>query len=144
MTQNRCHLSVQQTPILNSTIAVMHQAGDVLAGSLPGPQAHIECVERQIGAQAGGHLPADDHAAEDVEDERDVVQPACVRTQVRSTTHSWRARRTIMAPRYPRATRFIRVDAGRRRRPESATRKQFVQTLDFSAIGSVRCVYSIV
>ena len=71
---------------LNAPIAVMHQAGDVLAGSLPGPQAHVEGVERQIGAQAGGHLPAHDHPAEHVKNERDVGPPG-VRADIRQICH---------------------------------------------------------
>jgi len=58
----------------------MDQAGDILPGPLPVPKAHVEGVQRQVGAQAGGHLPADDHSGEDIEDERDIVQPAWVLT----------------------------------------------------------------
>ena len=59
----------------------MDQAGDVLAGPLPRPQPHVQGVQGQVGAQAGGHLPADDHAGEHVEDERG-VDPAGVRADV--------------------------------------------------------------
>ena len=38
-----------------------------VAGSFP--QAHVERVEGKVGAQRGGQLPADDAAAEDVDDE---------------------------------------------------------------------------
>lgn len=60
---------------LHASVAVMDQAGDVLTSPLPGPQPHVEGIERQIGAQRRGHLPAHDHPAEDVEDERDVGPP---------------------------------------------------------------------
>jgi len=74
-------LGVADCSILNSAVAVMYQAGDVVAGALPSPQAHVEGVECQIGAQRGGHLPAHDHPAEDVQDERD-VGPAGMRADV--------------------------------------------------------------
>lgn len=54
---------------------MVDQAGDVLAGALPCPQAHVEGVERQIGAQRRGRLLADDYPAEDVQDERDIGPP---------------------------------------------------------------------
>lgn len=53
----------------------MDQAGDVLAGPLPGPQTHVEGIQGEVGAQAGRHLPADDHPGEDVQDERHVGPP---------------------------------------------------------------------
>ena len=50
----------------------MDQAGDIVAGPLSGPQPHVEGIQGKVGAQRRGHLPAHDHPAEDVEDERDV------------------------------------------------------------------------
>jgi hypothetical protein len=71
---------------LNSTVAVMDQAGEVLPGPLAGPQPHVEGIERQVGAQAGRHLPAHDHPTEHVEDERDVGPPR-VRADVGQVRH---------------------------------------------------------
>src|SRR4051812_42847832 len=71
---------------LDSAVAVMGQAGDVVASALLCPQAHVEGVKGQIGAQAGGHLPADDHPGEDVEDERD-VGPPCKRADIGQVGH---------------------------------------------------------
>src|SRR3954447_21379843 len=34
------------TQDVDSAVAVMDQAGDVLAGALPGPQAHVEGIQR--------------------------------------------------------------------------------------------------
>ena len=65
-------LGVADGEVLNSPVGVMHQAGDVLAGPLPGPQPHVEGVQGQVGAQAGRHLPAHDQAGVHVEDERGV------------------------------------------------------------------------
>ena len=50
----------------------MDEPGDVFPGPLPGPQAHLEGVEGEIGPQAGRDLPAHDPARVDVEDERGV------------------------------------------------------------------------
>ena len=59
----------------------MDQAGDVVAGPASGPKPHLQGVQGEVGAQRRGHLPADDHPAEHVEDERD-VGPARVRPDV--------------------------------------------------------------
>ena len=48
---------------------MVHEA---LAGALALPDGHLQGVQGEIGAQMAGRLPADDEAAEDVEDERDV------------------------------------------------------------------------
>ena len=64
----------------------MCQPGDVLSGPLACPQAHVQGVQGEVGAQAGGHLPADHHAGEDVQDERG-VDPARVRADVRQIGH---------------------------------------------------------
>ena len=74
-------LGVADRSILNSPVAVMDQAGDVVTGPLAGPEPHVEGVECEIGAQAGRDLPAHDHPAEHVEDERD-VGPAGVRADI--------------------------------------------------------------
>ena len=79
-------LGVANRSILDSAVAVVDQAGDVLAGSLPGPQAHVESIQRQVGPQTGRHLPTHDHPAEDVKDERD-VGPARVRADVGQIGH---------------------------------------------------------
>ena len=50
----------------------MDELAGVVSVAGPGPQAHLEGVEGQIGAQAGGDLPAHDAAGEHVEDEGDV------------------------------------------------------------------------
>lgn len=65
----------------NFAIRVVRQTGDVLPGPLAGPQPHVEGIEGKVGAQRGGHLPADHHAREDVEDERG-VDAAGVRADV--------------------------------------------------------------
>ncbi len=65
---------------------MVDQAGDVLAGALTAPQAHVEGIERQIGAQRCGCLPAHDHPAEDVQDERH-VGPARVCADVGQIGH---------------------------------------------------------
>jgi hypothetical protein len=66
---------------LGSAVAVMGQTDDVLLGPLPGPQPHVEGVQGEVGAQAGGHLPADQHPGEHVDHQRR-IRPAriCVRT----------------------------------------------------------------
>ena len=66
---------------LNSAVGVVDQSGHVLAGALPFPQAHVQCVESEIGAHAPGDLPAHDTAAEHVQDERG-VDPAGVGANV--------------------------------------------------------------
>jgi hypothetical protein len=53
----------------------MGQSGNAVAGSLAGPQPHVEGIEGQVGAQRGGHLPPGNHPGEHVEDERDVDPP---------------------------------------------------------------------
>ena len=47
----------------------MDQRAGVVALASAGPQAHVERVERQVGAQRSGQLPAHDAAAEHVDDE---------------------------------------------------------------------------
>jgi hypothetical protein len=54
---------------------MVRQTGDVAAGPLPVPQAHVEGIECQIGPQRCRHLPAHDHPAEDIQDERDIRPP---------------------------------------------------------------------
>ena len=51
--------------------------GQVGAGAAPVEHGHLERVDRQVGAQRARGLPADDHAGEHVDDERD-VHPAGV------------------------------------------------------------------
>ncbi len=53
----------------------MHQRAGVVSFAGPCPQAHVEGVEREVGAQRGGQLPAHDAAAEDVDD-KGGVDPA--------------------------------------------------------------------
>ncbi len=74
-------LGVANGSILDPAVAVMDQAGDALAGPRPVPQAHVEGIQRKVGAQRGGHLSTDDHAGEHVDDERR-VGPAGVRADV--------------------------------------------------------------
>ena len=64
----------------------MCQPGDVLSGALPGPQPHVEGVEREVGAQAGGHLPSHHHPGEHVEDERG-VDPARMGADIGQVGH---------------------------------------------------------
>jgi hypothetical protein len=65
---------------------VVRESGDVLTGALPGPQAHVEGVQRQVGTQRRGHLPPHHHSAEDVDDERG-VDPAGVGADVGQVGH---------------------------------------------------------
>jgi hypothetical protein len=58
---------------------VMDQAVDGLAGVGAGPQAHLQSVEGQVGAQALEELPADYPAGIDVDGGGGVHQPAKVR-----------------------------------------------------------------
>ena len=62
---------------LHAAVAVMDQAGQVEAGAAAVEHGHLERVDREIGAQRPGGLPADDHPGEHVDDERD-VDPAGV------------------------------------------------------------------
>lgn len=71
---------------LGSFVAVVDQAGDVLTDAPPGPQAHVEGIRCQVGAQRRGHLPADDHLAENVQNESN-VGPARVRPYVGQIGH---------------------------------------------------------
>src|SRR5664280_1699029 len=68
-------LGVADGDVLHAAIGVVHQRGDVVAVASAGPKAHLQGVEREVGAQRGGGLPADDAPAEHVEDER-AVHPA--------------------------------------------------------------------
>ena len=61
--------------LLHPAIGVVHQRGDAVPVASAGPQPHLQGVEREVGAQRGRGLPADDAAAEHVEDER-AVHPA--------------------------------------------------------------------
>src|SRR5664280_301785 len=65
-------LGVADGDVLHAAIGVVHQRGDVVAVASAGPKAHLQGVEREVGAQRGGGLPADDAPAEHVEDERAV------------------------------------------------------------------------
>ena len=53
----------------------MDQAGEVVAGVLTAPDPHLQRVQREIGVQAGGDLPAGDHPCVHIEHERDVHPP---------------------------------------------------------------------
>jgi hypothetical protein len=55
---------------LDAAVAVVDEA----VTWLPSVQGHLEGVEREIAAQRGRDLPADDEAAEDVDDEGDVAE----------------------------------------------------------------------
>lgn len=46
-------LGVANRSILNSAVAVVGEAGDVLASPVTEPQTHVEGVEGEVGAQAG-------------------------------------------------------------------------------------------
>jgi len=63
------------TSALSAAVGVVHQGAGVVAVVVAGPQAHVEGVQGQVGAQRGGDLPAHDAAAEDVQDEG-AVDPA--------------------------------------------------------------------
>src|SRR5699024_2904548 len=63
-------VGVVNGPVLHTTIAVMDQSVDVVAGTPPGGQGHGHSVGGQRLAQVIGHLPADDLPRVDVEDER--------------------------------------------------------------------------
>jgi hypothetical protein len=60
---------------LHTAVAVMDQSGQVRAGGLAAPDRHLQRVERQIRVEAGGDLPADDRAGENIEHERRVDPP---------------------------------------------------------------------
>ena len=42
-------LGVADGQVLNATVGVMDQAGEVMP--LPSPDGHLECIERQFGVQ---------------------------------------------------------------------------------------------
>jgi hypothetical protein len=82
---NTSTIKVLRRPVeftLAAPIAVMYQLGEVAAGSAPGPDAHLEGVEGEIGVQARGELPAHDAAAEDVDHECG-VDPSGERADIR-------------------------------------------------------------
>ena len=56
------------------TVGMINEAVDALGPSRV--DGHLERVESEVTAQRGGHLPADDEAAEDVEDEGHVDEAA--------------------------------------------------------------------
>ena len=74
-------MGVADREVLDAAVAVVDQAGDVVAGALAGPDPHLQGVEGEVGAQRLGQLPADDPAGEHVEDERR-VDPAGERADV--------------------------------------------------------------
>ena len=53
-------------------IAVVDEPGEVRCA--PAPDRHLEGVEGELGAQGGRHPPADDRAAEGVDDERRLAE----------------------------------------------------------------------
>src|SRR5665647_1845701 len=72
---NTSNIKVLRRPVessLNSLVAVMGQPGDVTPLALAGPDAHLQGVQREVGAQRGGQLPADHPPGEHVDHERGV------------------------------------------------------------------------
>jgi hypothetical protein len=60
---------------LRAPVRVMNEPADFVAVAGALPQALLEGVGGQVGAQAGRAAPADDPAAVDVHDEGDVDEP---------------------------------------------------------------------
>ena len=78
-------------PELNAHVAVMDQLIEVVAGSTPVPHGHLQRCDRQIRSQRPEGLPADDHPAVDVDDERH-VDPMDLANQFRVTQRPRRRR----------------------------------------------------
>jgi hypothetical protein len=54
---------------------MVYQVGEVGADVLSAPDSHVERIQREIGVEIRGQLPADDAAGEHVEYERRVHPP---------------------------------------------------------------------
>ncbi|MGW6263219.1 hypothetical protein, partial [Streptomyces sp. NPDC055085] len=52
-------LGVAQGPVLHAAVAVMDESGQVRAGVAVSLYAHLQCVQREFGVEAGGDLPAE-------------------------------------------------------------------------------------
>ncbi len=74
-------LGVAQGEVLHALVRVVDQALRVAVLSLAGPQAHLQRVEGEVGAQTLRQLPAHDTTAEHVDDEGG-VDPAGERAAV--------------------------------------------------------------
>ena len=69
-------LGVADRPVLDSPVRMVDQVGQVGADVLSAPDPHLQRIQRQIGVESRGQLPADDPAGEHVEHERRVHPPA--------------------------------------------------------------------
>ena len=60
-------------------------------------EGHVQGIQDQLGSQMVGHRPADDPAAPDIDDDRQIekprqgrgIEPAPAKAGVMSATHSW-------------------------------------------------------
>ena len=62
---------VSDGQVLDATVGMVDEPGKLLASRVDG---HLEGIESEVRAKRCGHSPADDPAAEDVDDERGVVE----------------------------------------------------------------------
>ena len=120
------HAGVLGTGVLHAAVGMMDQAA-------PGRAARRQ---RQAGAEMIGHRPADDAAAESIEDNRQIgefllepgIEPAPAKAGVMSATHSWsRALSCMSRARFGTTGQRCRASVvdgtkGRRRRPSRLPR----------------------
>lgn len=64
---NRC--------VLHAAIGMVDEVGQVRAGVLAGPDTHVQCIQRKVGVEVRGQLPAHDQAGEHIQYERGVHPP---------------------------------------------------------------------
>jgi len=71
-------------PGLNRSSQHLDRGGvDGTSAGMAGPDSHLQRVQREVGAQRGGQLPADHPPGEHVDDERRVAPSACPRPGVK-------------------------------------------------------------
>jgi hypothetical protein len=73
-------LGVADRPIVDSTVCVVHESLQVSALILAAPDRQFQRVQRQVGVQRRGHLPADDLREYTSRTNAAYTQPTLVRT----------------------------------------------------------------
>jgi hypothetical protein len=63
---------VLRRPVESALAAAVRVVHELAGGRPPEVHGHLQGVQDEVGAQVRGGLPADDHAREDVLDERQV------------------------------------------------------------------------
>jgi len=72
--------------VLHTAVGMMNEIGQVTAGVLTGPDAHVKRIECEVGVEVRGQLPTHDPPREHIEHERRVHPPG-ERPHVRYVGH---------------------------------------------------------